>query len=112
MKEALAKHSMNQYPDAKLVMDCLTTAFSESNNEVFHNVSDVRFSGSTCTSIITYGRRVYCANVGDSRTILIRAAQNTDGCTSRPLSRDHKPDDPDESKVILASNGRIDSYRD
>ena len=28
------------------------------------------------------------------------------------LSRDHKPDDPEESKVILANNGRIDSYRD
>lgn len=30
----------------------------------------------------------------------------------RPLSRDHKPDDPEESKHILANNGRIDSYRD
>ena len=30
----------------------------------------------------------------------------------RSLSRDHKPDDPEESKVILANNGRIDSYRD
>ena len=33
------------------------------------------------------------------------------GCTSRSLSRDHKPDDPEESKVILGANGRIDSYR-
>ena len=30
----------------------------------------------------------------------------------RALSRDHKPDDPEESRVILANNGRIDSYRD
>ena len=52
----------------------LTKAFAESNTEVYKMVSDVRFSGSTCTSIITYGRKVYCANVGDSRTILIRAA--------------------------------------
>ena len=43
-------------------------------------VSDVRFSGSTCTSMITYGRKVYCANVGDSRTILIRASpENASG---------------------------------
>ena len=34
------------------------------------------------------------------------------GCVVRPLSRDHKPDDPEESKVILANNGMIDSYRD
>mmetsp|Transcript_14192 Transcript_14192/g.19280 ORF Transcript_14192/g.19280 Transcript_14192/m.19280 type:complete len:182 (+) Transcript_14192:2245-2790(+) len=113
MKEALAKHSMTTYPDSAVINDCLTKAFAESNNEVYRMVSDVRFSGSTCTSIITYGRRVYCANVGDSRTILIRAAPNTtDGCTCRALSRDHKPDDPEEAKVILGSNGRIDSYRD
>ena len=30
----------------------------------------------------------------------------------KALSRDHKPDDPEESKHILANNGRIDSYRD
>ena len=76
-------------------------------------VSDVRFSGSTCTSMITYGRKVYCANVGDSRTILIRASPETpSGCTVKALSRDHKPDDPEESKHIIANNGRIDSYRD
>ena len=34
------------------------------------------------------------------------------GCTTRAFSRDHKPDDPEESKVIIANNGRIDSYRD
>ena len=34
------------------------------------------------------------------------------GCIATALSRDHKPDDPDEAKVINAKNGRIDSYRD
>ena len=34
------------------------------------------------------------------------------GCLVRSLSRDHKPDDPDEARVIHANNGRIDSYRD
>lgn len=34
-------------------------------------VSDVRFSGSTCVSILTYGKRIFVANVGDSRAILI-----------------------------------------
>ena len=68
---------MATYPDAKIITDNLTKAFAESNNECYKMVSDVRFSGSTCTSIITYGRKVYCANVGDSRTILIRAAPGT-----------------------------------
>ena len=65
---------MTQYPDSRVIEDNLTKAFAETNEEVYKMTSDVRFSGSTCTSIITYGRRVYCANVGDSRTVLIRAA--------------------------------------
>lgn len=28
------------------------------------------------------------------------------------MSRDHKPEDPEEAAVIHANNGRIDSYRD
>lgn len=32
--------------------------------------------------------------------------------TAEPLTNDHKPDDKDEAAVILANNGRIDSYRD
>jgi len=74
-------------------------------------VSDVRFSGSTCVSVLTYGNKLYVANVGDSRAVLIKqAAGNT--CTVTALSRDHKPDDKDEAAVIIANNGRIDSYRD
>lgn len=64
---------MASYPDSAAVNTALTLAFAETNAEVYKMVSDVRFSGSTCTSIITYGRKVYCANVGDSRVILIRA---------------------------------------
>lgn len=76
-------------------------------------VSDVRFSGSTCTSLMTYGRKLYVANVGDSRSIIIRQKPgNESQCTCEPLSRDHKPDDKEEAAVIIAHNGRIDSYRD
>ena len=32
--------------------------------------------------------------------------------TCEPLSRDHKPDDPQEADVINNSGGRIDTYRD
>jgi len=74
-------------------------------------VSDVRFSGSTCVSVLTYGSKLYVANVGDSRAVLIKQAAGG-GCTVTALSRDHKPDDKDEAAVIIANNGRIDSYRD
>jgi len=75
-------------------------------------INDVRFSGSTCVSVLTFGKKLFVANVGDSRAVLLSSLSNQNGCSVIPLSRDHKPDDPEESKVILACNGRIDSYRD
>lgn len=32
----------------------------------------IYFSGSTCISILTYGRKIYVANVGDSRAVIAR----------------------------------------
>ena len=95
--------------------------------------TDVRYSGSTCVSILTYGRHLFIANVGDSRAIIIKQDPNDPrrkfklrygslknlivficciGCIAKALTRDHKPDDPIEAKVIHAAGGRIDSYRD
>ena len=76
--------------------------------------TDVRYSGSTCVSILTYGRHLFMANVGDSRAIIIRQDPNDNrskylkfffynifdcikGCIAQALTRDHKPDDPIES---------------
>jgi serine/threonine protein phosphatase PrpC len=62
----------DQYPNFDTLNASLTKAFADTNKEVYAMVSDVRFSGSTCVSVLTFGRRVYVANVGDSRAILIR----------------------------------------
>ena len=61
------------------------------------------------------GRKLYVANVGDSRGIVIKAAPTVadpQACSCLALSRDHKPDDKDEAERIIKNNGRIDSYRD
>lgn len=63
----------HMYPEAHLVDDAMTRAFEESNKEVYAQVSDVRFSGSTCTSLMVMGRKVFVANVGDSRSILVKS---------------------------------------
>lgn len=64
-------------------------------------------------SLLTYGRRIYLANVGDSRAIIARAGSlPSSEIASDALTNDHKPDDKDEAAVIVANNGRIDSYRD
>lgn len=56
------------------VQKMLHTVFEQANQEVYNSISDVKFSGSTCTSIFVHGRNVYSCNLGDSRTLLIRSA--------------------------------------
>ena len=59
--------------------------------------------GSTsCAATLVGGRRIVCANAGDSRAIVVRR----DGSVVR-LSRDHKPGMPDETKRITDLGGRV-----
>lgn len=92
--------------------NCMRESFAMANKEVITALSDVRFSGSTCVSVLTYGKKIFIANVGDSRAIIARAVNQGNDINADPLTNDHKPDDPNEAKVIMANNGRIDSYRD
>jgi serine/threonine protein phosphatase PrpC len=82
------------------------------NPLLFLNKFKFLCSGSTCVSLLTYGRKIFIANVGDSRAIIARCLIGSDQVSADALTNDHKPDDPNEAKVILANNGRIDSYRD
>jgi serine/threonine protein phosphatase PrpC/pSer/pThr/pTyr-binding forkhead associated (FHA) protein len=61
--------------------------------------------GSTATTALILGRRIYCATVGDSRSMLCR--------TFAPLvmSDDHKPTRPDESKRIRDAGGFVINNR-
>lgn len=55
-----------------------------------------------CSVTLVGGRRIVCANAGDSRAIVVRR----DGSVVR-LSRDHKPGMPDETKRIAELGGRV-----
>lgn len=97
-----------------LIKRCaLLSPMSVSGNlSLFLNKFKFQCSGSTCVSLLTYGRKIFIANVGDSRAIIARCLIGSDQVSADALTNDHKPDDPNEAKVILANNGRIDSYRD
>ena len=71
---------------------------------------DSSFSGSTCVSILFTPTRLCCINVGDSRCII--GKYNGQEWSSKALSRDHKPSEPDEMSRILKSGGRVESFRD
>lgn len=116
LQEQLADHDFQGqllFPPMHKVQMAMNRAFEATNKEINVMGTDVRYSGSTCCSILVYGNHLYMANVGDSRAIIV--SQDPDHprrCFARALTRDHKPDDPDELKVIVAAGGRVDSYRD
>ena len=85
--------------------------FLETNNEMNNDERiDSSLSGSTCVSLIFTNERVICINVGDSRCILGKF--NKTEFSYLNLSRDHKPDDPDEKERIIKKNGIVEAFRD
>jgi len=59
-------------------------------------------SGSTAATIVVMGRRLFAANVGDSRVVLCRG-----GGQCVELTSDHKPSRPDEAARVRAAGGFI-----
>ena len=89
-----------------------STEVKEQLNKSFIMVQDtlyrdskinLRFSGSTCVSVLIVGTKVFCANVGDSRAVL----SGDEGSRIFALSRDHKPLDEFEEKRVIEAGGKI-----
>lgn len=66
--------------------------------------------GSTGVVVLVHNGEVHCANVGDSRAILVsRDSANEDLIVAKSLSFDHKPNDKDEEARIKQAGGFISS---
>ena len=63
---------------------------------------DTKLSGSTGVFIIHIEDKLLCYNIGDSRAIYINSKYE-----AVQISKDHKPNLPDEQKRILNSGGRV-----
>jgi serine/threonine protein phosphatase PrpC len=65
-------------------------AFLNCNDEIFGGAMDIKFSGSTCVTVLTLGQKLFCANVGDSRGIIVKKKANDDTgkMVSQAISRD------------------------
>lgn len=100
--------------DSTEVKDQLQKSFMHVSDSLYRDSRiNLRFSGSTCVSVLIVGTKVFCANVGDSRAVLVRAIQPAmDQVIAIPLNRDHKADEPDEEERITKSGGRVQPYRD
>ena len=74
------------------------------------------FSGSTCVIVFQIGNKLICSNVGDSRAILIYTSEEDDSKLSSAkvfeLSKDQKPELPEEKKRIYKMGGIVDQMLD
>lgn len=83
-------------------------AFRSMQSELCSCDLDVRSSGATCVLAVLNGSRLSISNCGDSRAVLGR--KDPDGTIAAlPLSKDHKPENPEEHKRITASGGQVGS---
>ena len=70
--------------------------------------SVAQFCGCTATVILVTATHIFCANAGDSRTVLARSS-GPQMCF--PLSDDHKPDNAPEKARIEAAGGFVEENR-
>lgn len=87
-----------------VVQDMLKTVYLQTDKNFIAD-SEFRENGSTATTVLILGQRLYCANVGDSRTLLCRNFK------PYALSEDHKPSREDEAKRIRESGGFVINNR-
>ena len=93
----------------KYITDCFNNADKEM---IQYNQFDYNFSGTTCTLVIQLNEYLICANVGDSKSILIydNDTQKNEGIFI--LTQDDSPEKPYEYQRIINSGGRVDKFVD
>lgn len=61
--------------------------------------------GCTANVVLLVNQTIYIANAGDSRSALSRDGKLIE------LSKDHKPEDPEEEKRIVAAGAKVTKGR-
>lgn len=80
----------------------IKTLFLAAEDELRKKGFDSIKSGTTAVIIASYGDKIICLNVGDSRAIYIN-----DKGEPHQISKDHKPNDPNEKNRINTSGGIV-----
>jgi len=108
----LPQFVLNQKDLAENPVEALTKAFLDCNASLATTGKiDCTFSGTTVIVVYCNGKKLYSCNAGDSRAVLGKQSASSGEWQAVALSRDHKPDLPDEKKRILASNGRVEACK-
>ncbi|EED93445.1 hypothetical protein THAPSDRAFT_262261 [Thalassiosira pseudonana CCMP1335] len=100
--DALPRHiHSGEDATSELMRRILKTAYLRADKE-FITPKNAPQSGSTGATVVLLGRRLFAANVGDSRVVL---ARKNGACLE--LTSDHKPSRPDEAARVRAAGGFI-----
>ena len=96
------------YRIKKKECDIIKRAFKHAERDLEKNTDiDANFSGTTCVMVLQVGEKIVCANVGDSRAIMVK-----ENNIIIPLSIDQKPDDPEEKKRIEENGGEMSQFEE
>lgn len=89
----------------------INDTFIKINNQLINNanINSIQ-SGTTCCSIILTPTSVISCNLGDSRAVIGRYANNK--WSAIDITTDHKPDDLKEKERIITMGGRVERFMD
>ena len=88
----------------QFIKDCFTNA----DIEMTKYSLDYNLSGTTCNLVIQLKLHLICANVGDSRSIIIYDNDTKTNQGIAVFSNDHLPNSPNEMARIINSGGIVD----
>lgn len=89
----------------------INDTFINVNNQLGNNYKiNSMQSGTTCCSLILTPNSVISCNLGDSRAVLGRYANNK--WSAIDITSDHKPDNPIEKERIISMGGKVEPFMD
>ena len=103
LRDNLHKYIINDKYFPSNPQKAIANGFILAEKLFFKNYKGIDSSGSCAIVVVINEKRVYIANVGDSRAIL----SSKNGSKFYALSRDHRPGDEKEYKRILDAGGKI-----
>ena len=116
--EKKEKNNLETIFDLEKIKDLFKKVYISTNFNLFaENMNlNLKTSGATCVSTFYKKnplKRLYIANLGDSRAIIIKEQQQSPENNDKniwsyeQLSRDHKPSEQDEAERIIKCGGEI-----
>jgi len=100
---AAASETLTEKQQVEITKDALIETFVELDGSVPADPS----GGCTATVILHQGTKVYVANAGDSRSFVVAYRPSTNNVTITYISREDKPDLPDERARVEAAGGQV-----